>query len=84
MGNILKKSQKPEKTETDIIIDNLVKKMLENKKINLQLVPDSLEEKMYRTILEVLIAHIEDMTKTIKIQFLNHEITLDFHPIHNE
>jgi len=62
-------------------LDELVKKFLDNKDINLTFLPDSIESKIYKKILKMSISEIKHVVSTVKIQFLDHEITLDMHPI---
>lgn len=61
--------------------DELVKKFLENREINLSFLPDSIESKIYKKLLKLGINEIEQIVRSVKIQFLDFEITLDMHPL---
>ena len=77
MGNAFGKKKE---TEPDLF-DELVKKFLDNKDINLTFLPDSIESKIYKKILKMGISEIKQVVSTVKIQFLDFEITLDMHPL---
>ena len=82
MGNLFssKKESSPEKISSDDI-KKLVFKILQNKDLNLSFVPDSIEAKIYEKILSMTINEIHQILSTVKIQFLDQEITLHMNPI---
>jgi hypothetical protein len=82
MGNLFssKKESSPEKISSDDI-KQLVFKILQNKDLNLSFVPDSIEAKIYEKILSMTINEIHQILSTVKIQFLDQEITLHMNPI---
>lgn len=79
MGNTFAKKKEAE-PELDVF-DELVKKFLDNKDINLTFLPDSIESKIYKKLLKMGISEIKQLVSTVKIQFLDFEITMDMHPI---
>lgn len=81
MGNIFNK--KKEEDNTSQQIKDLVTKILLNKNINLTFLPDSIERKIYEKLLTFGIDELKELLSSVKIQFLNYEITLDMHPIEN-
>jgi len=81
MGNVLNK--KKEEDNTSQQIKDLVTKILLNKNVNLTFLPDSIERKIYEKLLTFGVDEIKEFISTVKIQFLNYEITLDMHPIEN-
>lgn len=81
MGYIF--SKKKEEDNTSQQIKDLVTKILLNKNINLTFLPDSIERKIYEKLLTFGIDELKELLSSVKIQFLNYEITLDMHPIEN-
>jgi hypothetical protein len=62
-------------------IKQLVFTMLQKKDFNLSFVPDSIEAKVYEKIINMTLRELQQLLSTIKIQFLNQEITLHMNPI---
>jgi hypothetical protein len=79
MGNLFAKQEKKEVTNEQI--KDLVMKILKNKDINLSFLPDSIESKIYEKLLTFGVNEIKELVSTVKIQFLNYEITMDMHPL---
>ena len=57
-------------------IKELVKKLLDNKDINIGLLPDSIESKLYENIIRLLLSLIKETLDTTKIEFLGHGLQL--------
>ena len=57
-------------------IKKLVKKILDNKDINIGLLPDSIESKLYENIIRLLLSLIKETLDTTKIEFLGHCLQL--------
>ena len=57
-------------------IKKLVKKILDNKDINIGLLPDSIESKLYENIIRLLLSLIKETLDTTKIEFLGHGLQL--------
>lgn len=84
MGNYFSKEPEREnKKEIDKNIKELVFNILKNKNINLSFLPDSIERKLYENLLSFGIEEIKELISTVRIQFLNYEITLNMHPLDN-
>lgn len=82
MGNYFSKEQEQsKKKEIDKNIKELVFNILKNKNINLSFLPDSIERRLYENLLSFGIEEIKELISTVRIQFLNYEITLDMHPL---
>jgi hypothetical protein len=82
-------SRQEESSRTERVLQNknielLVLHLLQNKKNNISWLPDSIEKKMYQDLLELVIHDLEFLIKTVKIQYLDHEITLNLNPIPQE
>lgn len=73
MGQTFTKSKEP-LNPTDELIQNYVKELLKDKRINNLLIPDVLEEKLYEDILTTLIENLKKILSEAKIEFLDHEI----------
>ena len=54
----------------------MVKKILDNKDINIGLLPDSIESKLYENIIRLLLSLIKETLDTTKIEFLGHGLQL--------
>ena len=80
MGNLFSNTKKTEEISSDQI-NQFVAKMLQNKDVNLSFVPDSMEAKIYEKLLTMTIQELHQILATVKIQFLNQEITIHMNPI---
>ena len=80
MGNLFSNTKKTEEISSDQI-NQFVAKMLQNKDVNLSFVPDSMESKIYEKLLTMTIQELHQILATVKIQFLNQEITIHMNPI---
>lgn len=83
MGNLICKKEVEQK-KSDEHIKEFVKKLLNNKKTNITMIPDTIEGKFYEDVLTALVYDLKEVLDTVKIQFLDYEITLNLHPINNE
>ena len=59
-------------------IEQIVDNMLVNDNINIKHLPDFVERQLYLNIIKIVLNIIAETTKTSKIEFLGHEISL--HP----
>ena len=57
-------------------IKELVKKLLDNKDINIGLLPDTIESKLYENIIRLLLSLIKETLDTTKIEFLGHGLQI--------
>jgi len=62
-------------------IRKLVNDMLKDKNINNTLIPDIIEEKIYKSIITVVMSQIKLTLESTKIEFMNHEIRFTVKPI---
>lgn len=81
MGNLFSNTNKKTEEISSDQVYQFVAKMLQNKDLNLSFVPDSLEAKIYEKILTMTIQELHQILATVKIQFLNQEITIHMNPI---
>ena len=59
-------------------IEQIVDNMLVNDNINIKHLPDFVERQLYLNIIKIVLNIIAETTKTSKIEFLGHEISLKF------
>jgi hypothetical protein len=81
MGNLFSNTNKKTEEISSNQINQFVTKMLQNKDVNLSFVPDSVEAKIYEKLLTITIQELDQILATVKIQFLNQEITIHMNPI---
>jgi hypothetical protein len=81
MGNLFSNTNKKTEEISSDQINQFVAKMLQNKDVNLSFVPDSMEAKIYQKLLTITIQELHQILATVKIQFLNQEITIHMNPI---
>lgn len=60
-----------------------VKKLLENPDINVGLLPDKIEGKMYENFISFLLGLLKESLDTTKIEFLGHEIQITLRKLDN-
>lgn len=88
MGNFLECYPKPNQetppisppTASQQAISNFVDVLLQDPKINSKFVLDTVEKKMYTELLTFLVASFSKIAETIKIEILNHVITIKIEP----
>lgn len=80
MGNFFKK----EISKEDQVIINFVNTLLNNANINNKCIPDKVEKQLYFNLLKILIGNLTELSKTFRIEFLNHRITINFEAITDE
>lgn len=73
-----KKPVVEEDDETKAILA-FIDELLKDKEINTVL-PDVLEKKLYLNMFKMLFAMLEHMSESVKIDFLNHTLTLKLSP----
>lgn len=62
-------------------VEMFVKHLLTNEKINLGYVPDYFESKLYKNMFILFIEMIKESLEKVKIEVMDHEITLIIKPI---
>jgi len=81
MGNLFSNTNKKTEDISSDHVNQFVAALLQNKDVNLSFVPDSLEAKIYEKLLTLTIQELHQILATVKIQFLNQEITIHINPI---
>ena len=71
MGNFFNKKEIETKE-----INKYVKLLIQNKEVNIKIIPDSIEEKIYQELFEIIINNLKQALETLKIEFLNYEIQI--------
>jgi hypothetical protein len=61
-------------------IDSEIDKILANNDVNVSIIPDYYEKKIYRNIFNMLFGLLESVTQTSEIKFLHHKITFSIQP----
>jgi len=61
-------------------IDSEIDKILANNDVNVSIIPDYYEKKIYRNIFNMLFGLLESITQTSEIKFLHHKITFSIQP----
>lgn len=61
-------------------IDEIIDTFLMNENINLQIVPDTIERKIYRNIFIVAFGLLDELIASSSIKFLGHEIVMKMQP----
>lgn len=67
--------------ECDKAIEKIVDEIMNNKSINLSMVPDIIERRVYRNLLIMLIGHIKEALSDLSVIVLNHRITVTVTPV---
>jgi hypothetical protein len=83
MGNKLCTRQKDTKTlnESEQCISDYVRKLLECDEINSNVIPDSMESKMYEKFLLKMVCTIKLILQDLHIEVLNHRLKIYLEPI---
>jgi len=66
---------------SDAVIDELVTHMLQNADINISVLPDYMERRIYANIVRILIGNVTELLRHVKIEVLNHVITMRIDPV---
>ena len=61
-------------------IQDIVKQLLKNKNINVGLLPDAIEGKLYENMIKIVLAILQDTLKETKIDLLGHQIKISLIP----
>ncbi len=74
---------KPEVKEDieDIVLENMVKRYLNDEHINSKFIPDFIEKKLYKNILKILIGILKDTMENAEINVLDHKIKFTIEPL---
>lgn len=73
-------AQPPKEKTSENALQQFVDSQLKDPALNSGMIPDSLEKEMYLNVLKVVIANLHHVTDSIKIEILNHVITLQVQP----
>ena len=57
-------------------INEIVEGLLSNKNINVGLLPDSIESKLYENVIKIVLSILQETLKNAKIDLLGHEIKM--------
>lgn len=61
-------------------INEFAETLLNDENINIRYFPDSVEEKLYRNVIKILMSIIKHVVETCKIEFMGHNITMKIQP----
>ena len=64
-------------------IQEIVKQLLKNKNINVGLLPDAIEGKLYENMIKIVLAILQDTLQDTKIDLLGHQIKMSLIPQSN-
>jgi len=84
MGNTLCSRQKNDSkilNDSEQCISDYVSKLLECEEINSNLIPDSMESKMYKKFLLKMVCTIKLILQDLHIEVLNHRLKINLEPI---
>lgn len=82
MGNrCTKQEEEKSVSPSQKCILNYVDKLLKCSDINSNIIPDSMEEKMYQNFLSKMIATIKLILEDLNIQVMNHRLKISLEPI---
>lgn len=62
-------------------IEQYAEKLLASSSVNLKMVPDVMEKKMYIVLLTIILSEMKESLEKTSIVILGHEITFSFKPI---
>jgi len=65
-----------DKTKEDEAILRFVMKQMQDANINRTWIPDAIEKQIYINVFRILLANMRAVAETVRIEFLNHVITL--------
>jgi len=68
------------KEEVDSFLKSYVKDILKDDKVNFDIIPDNVEEKIYVNCLKLFLGMITNGLKNSEIKFLNHSLKLNLEP----
>jgi len=80
MGNTFRRDKKPAPTPEDQAIEAFVMAQLKNADINISYLPDSIEKQIYINLIKIIIGNLHQITDSVRIELLNHVITLKIEP----
>jgi len=61
-------------------IEQFVNKLLADKDINIQYLPDFVEKQLYKNVFTILLGLLENILDTTSIKFLGHDLTFELNP----
>ena len=76
----IEKYENPIQTIDDKKIKDIVKNLLLNKNINIGLLPDKIESKLYENIIKIILSILQETLNNTKVELLGHEIKMNLKP----
>ena len=73
----IEKYENPIQTIDDKKIKDIVKNLLLNKNINIGLLPDKIESKLYENIIKIILSILQETLNNTKVELLGHEIKMN-------
>jgi len=77
----VKKTTEPAHSAKEEAIMRFINAQLENAKVNVSFIPDKMEKQIYVNIIRILLANLQSLTETVRIEIMNHVITLRIEPM---
>lgn len=71
----------PQSNESMRAIETFVNLLMQNKHVNCTYMPDFIEKDIYRNLIIVVLANLKEWIRTIRLEILNHVITMNIEPI---
>jgi hypothetical protein len=81
MGLQYSKKKTSEQNITDEIVEKYVRLIVENKKINQEMLPDYFEKKIYRAVFHILFYELSQSLPKSEFILFDHKITLQVTPV---
>lgn len=80
MGNTFHREKKPAPTPEDQAIEAFVMAQLKDADVNMTYLPDGIEKQIYINLIKIIIGNLHQITDSVRIEILNHVITLKIEP----
>lgn len=71
------------KVLSDLKIDEMVNKLLEDENINVKYLPDFVEKAIYKNVLNLTIGLLSNMLSNAHVQVLGHQVKFELTPVPN-
>lgn len=69
------------KAKDNDTIEDYITEILNDKNANITIIPDSMEAKIYKKLIIILVLHIKKSLENIKISLFNYNLTFKFEKI---
>jgi hypothetical protein len=79
MGNITSRGKKILSPQ-EKAIEAFVEAQIQNADINITCIPDGIEKEIYINLIKILLGNLHQITQSVRIEILNHVITLHIEP----